>query len=55
MKQPTITFILHGTTYSLCASDTEAIRNISANDRQQLIALLEQIKYQESLSAAAVQ
>lgn len=55
MKQPTITFIINGTTYRLCASDTEAIRNIPATDRQHLLRLLEQVKYQESLSPAVVQ
>lgn len=55
MKQPTITFIINGTTYSLCASDTGAIRKIPAIDRQHLVTLLEQVKDQENLSAAAVQ
>jgi hypothetical protein len=55
MKQPTITFIINGTTYSLCASDTKAIRNIPTVDRQHLITLLEQVKDQERLSVAAVQ
>ena len=55
MKQPTITFIINGTTYSLCASDTEAIRNIPSVDRQHLVTLLEQVKDQERRSAAAVQ
>jgi len=55
MKQPTITFIINGSTYSVCASDTAAIRKISTIDRQHLVTLLEQVKYQESLSAAAVQ
>jgi hypothetical protein len=55
MKQPTITFIISGTTYSLCASDTDAIRKLPAIDRQHLVTLLEQVKYQESLSVAAVQ
>jgi hypothetical protein len=55
MKQPTITFIINGSTYSLCASDPEAIRKIPTVDRQHLITLLEQVKYQKSLSLAAVQ
>jgi hypothetical protein len=55
MKQPTITFLINGTTYRLCASDTEAIRNIPAIDRQHLVRLLEQVKYQESLSVAVNQ
>ena len=55
MKQPTIIFIINGTTYSLCASDTEAIRNIPSSDRQHLITLLEQVKIQEKLSVAVVQ
>ncbi len=55
MKQPTITFIINGTTYSLCASDTEAIRKIATVDRQHLVTLLEQVKDQERLSAAVVQ
>jgi hypothetical protein len=55
MKQPIITFIINGTTYSLCASDTEAMRKIPSVDRQHLITLLEQVKSQEKLSAAVVQ
>lgn len=55
MKQPTITCIINGSTYSLCASDTAAIRKIPTIDRQHLVTLLEQVKYQESLSAVAVQ
>jgi hypothetical protein len=55
MKQPTITFIINGTTYSLCASDTEAIRKIATVDRQHLVTLLEQVRNQERLSAAMVQ
>jgi hypothetical protein len=55
MKQPKITFTINGAVYSLSASDTEAIRKIPASDRQHLVVLLEQVKYQESLSTAAVQ
>jgi hypothetical protein len=55
MKQPKITFTINGAVYSLSASDTDAIRKIPPGDRQHLIALLEQVKYQESLSLAAVQ
>jgi hypothetical protein len=55
MKQPKITFTINGAVYSLSAGDTDAIRKIPPDDRQHLIALLEQVKYQESLSAAAVQ
>jgi hypothetical protein len=55
MKPPKITFIINGTTYSLCASDTEAMRNISSVDRQHLVTLLEKVKSQQSLSATVVQ
>lgn len=55
MEQPTITFIINGATYSLSASNAEAIRNIPKTDRQQLMTLLEAVKHQEILSLAAVQ
>ena len=55
MKQPTIIFIINGTTYSLCASDTKAIRNIPSVDRHHLVTLLEQVKHQERLSVDVVQ
>jgi hypothetical protein len=55
MKQPAVTFVVNNRTYSLSASDTEAMRNIPAADRQQLITLLEAIKVQDSLARAAVQ
>ena len=55
MEQAPVIFIVNGNTYSLSAGDTQAIRAISAEDRRQLIALLEAIKEQERLSQAAVQ
>lgn len=55
MEHPTITFIINGNTYSLCAGDIEAIRKISKYDRQQLITLLETVKQQERLAQVAVQ
>lgn len=54
MEQSKITFIVNGNTYSLRASDSAAIRDIPADQRQQLIALLEAVKVQDSLSSAAV-
>ena len=55
MEQAPVIFIVNGNTYSLSAGDTQAIRAISAEDRRQLIALLEAVKEQERLSQAAVQ
>lgn len=55
MKHPTITIIINDKTYSLCASDVEAIRNISDTDRQQLITLLEAVKQQENQTQASNQ
>ena len=55
MSHPRITFIINGTTYSLCASETEAMGNIPAADRGQLIALLEALKSQEASSHEAVE
>jgi hypothetical protein len=48
MSYPRITFIIHGTTYSLCASETEAMRSIPGADRAQLITLLEALKHQDA-------
>ena len=55
MEQPTITFVVSGNTYSLCAGDNAAISKISAVDRQHLITLLDAVKLQETLSQASVQ
>jgi hypothetical protein len=48
MNQPAITIIINNKTYSLSAGNVEAIRRIPDADRQQLIALLELVKQQES-------
>lgn len=55
MNHPRITFIINSTTYSLCAADTEAMSNIPAADRMQLIALLEALKSQNATSQEAVE
>ncbi|MEH6570114.1 MAG: hypothetical protein V7709_13630 [Halioglobus sp.] len=55
MSHPRITFIINGTTYSLCASETQAMGNIPAADRGQLIALLEALKAQEISSQEPVE
>jgi hypothetical protein len=55
MDQAKITFIIDSKTYSLRASDAQAIRDIPSADRQQLILLLEAIKQQDVLARAAVQ
>ena len=48
MIQSAITVIINNKTYSLSAGNVEAIRHIPDADRQQLIALLELVKQQES-------
>jgi hypothetical protein len=55
MNSSVITFIVDSKTYNLSASNSKAIRAIPPGDRQQLIALLEAIKHQDSLAKAAVQ
>lgn len=55
MKNPTITFVINGETYSLCADDTAIIDKISSAERRQLTTLLEAIKRQEEKSQATVQ
>jgi len=52
MKQPTITVIIGGNTYSLCADDIESIRNLPDSDRQQLISLLKAVNQQVPLTTA---
>jgi len=54
MEQSKITFIVNGNTHSLRASDSAAIRDIPADERKQLIALLEAVKVQDSLANAAI-
>ena len=54
MEQSKITFIVNGNTHSLRPSDSAAIRDIPADERQQLIALLEAVKVQDNLANAAI-
>ncbi|MEN8169984.1 MAG: hypothetical protein ABFS08_07155 [Pseudomonadota bacterium] len=54
MNQPAITVIINNNTYSLSTSNAEAIHSIPNADRQQLIALLEVIKQQESAAQSPV-
>jgi hypothetical protein len=53
MEHPRITVTINGKTYSLCAANAEAIGNMPANDRMELIILLEAIKRQDRLSPGA--
>jgi hypothetical protein len=55
MQQPTITFILNDKTYRLCATDSHAMRELPAADREQLITLLEALKQQDILARQAVE
>lgn len=55
MESSAITFIMNGKTYRISAADGDAIRQISKQDRTQLIDLLEAVKLQDRLAAAAVQ
>lgn len=54
MQQPKITFIINKIPYSLNVSDVEAIRDMPSADRQQLIALLESIKREETSAHSTV-
>jgi hypothetical protein len=54
MEQSRITFVINGNTYSLDAGDSAAIRKMSAQDRRELIKLLEAIKQQEGLPPVAL-
>lgn len=53
MTQPTITFIINKIPYALNASNVEAIKKMPSADRQQLMALLEAIKREESAAQPA--
>ncbi|MDH5613226.1 MAG: hypothetical protein OEY66_12315 [Gammaproteobacteria bacterium] len=48
MNQPPVIVIINKKPYTLTATDSETIRAIPTEDRQQLIALLEALKLQES-------
>ena len=48
MSQPKITFIINKIPYALTANDVEAIQKMPSADRQQLMALLEAIKREET-------
>lgn len=48
MNQPKITFIINKIPYALTVTDVEAIKKMPSADRQQLMALLEAIKREES-------
>ena len=54
MEQSKITFIVNGNTHSLRPSDSAAKRDIPADERQQLIALLEAVKIQDNLANVAI-
>jgi hypothetical protein len=55
MEQPRITFIVNNNTYSLRATDSNAIRDIPSADRAPLIELLDAVRQQETLSQSVVQ
>lgn len=55
MDPSAITFILNGKTWRISPNDHDAIRQIPKPEREQLIDLLEAVKLQDRLSAAAVQ
>ncbi len=55
MENKPITFVINGNAYSLCATDTEAIRKIPTVDRQELISLLDAVKKQDELALAALE
>ena len=55
MINSTVTCIVNGKTYRLCADDTKEMRNMSSIDRQQLIDLLEVLKQQHSPVKPVVQ
>lgn len=54
MANQFITIVMNGRTYRLSADHGDAIRYIDAADKLELIALLEEIKLQNSLSEVAV-
>jgi hypothetical protein len=53
MAEPRITLIINGTTYSLCADNTEAIGNMPINDRRHLLTLLEAVRHKTEPMPAA--
>jgi thioredoxin-like negative regulator of GroEL len=53
-QQAPITFIVNGRTYRLAPGMGDAIRAMPAEDRGQLLKLLEAVREQERLSRAAV-
>jgi hypothetical protein len=55
MTEPTVTVIIEGRTYRLCASDTSALRDMPTGDRQHLMTLLQELQRQDGLSRVAVQ
>jgi hypothetical protein len=55
MNKSTVTIVINGNTYRLCASDGAAIRNMQAADREHLLELLEEVKRQDSLSQVAIE
>lgn len=55
MKNPSVTVVLAGNTYTLRSDDPNSLRNIPTSDRDQLIALLEALKEQRGKSDRLVQ
>jgi Na+-transporting NADH:ubiquinone oxidoreductase subunit NqrC len=52
MNQPPITVIVNGNTYNLSPINVESLGTISSEDRKQLIALLEAVKQQATVTQA---
>lgn len=55
MKIPSVTVVIAGNTYTLRSDDPKSLRDIPANDRDQLIAVLDALKAQREKSARLTQ
>lgn len=55
MNRPNVTVVIAGNTYTLRADDPQGLRNMPADDRDQLIRLLEALKAQRDNSQRLAQ
>lgn len=54
MSEPTITIVLQGNTYTLRCDDPEGLREVTEQDRDHLIRLLQALKLQQQQSQQRV-
>lgn len=55
MSDPTITLVVNGNAYKLCATNVTSLKAINPDDRQALLSLLEALKHSDQATNQAVE